>query len=566
MVEAQAHLESLWGQPLDEPAHAIRGILQTSDYQHFQILSDTGDLLLTFEGAQKANRCLPGDHVGWEEKCVLELRDEHPPLVCTLELTNNTTYGMTKRGHPMYLCTPYDRRYPPFVAGSSERDRTQNRIVLVELEKEIWTKGTFPRALIQRTLGVTGSDAEREALIWQASPWRYPDIEFTPTLRKEPAGCRRELKGYTFHVDPVGCRDVDDVFTVSPLEDGWQITITIADVAAYVEEGCAVDIMASLIGQTLYDAEGRVLRPMLPAAYSEGACSLLPGGVSYGLSLSFVFHAGITAIEWFQSTLYVDQSFTYEEFQTTTEPVREVIREVAECMQRRRGQAEVMDAHGWVAELMIFYNTEAGKRLAAAGQGILRRHRAPDRARLDAYRAIEGVDLTALAYAAAEYCLPEEADTQHYGLGTATYAHASSPIRRYADLVNQRTLIGLLQGAERAIVPQAMYDMNLRAKAVKRFARDMDLLTAIRSGEREFEAIIMEVAVKDAVNGAVKIRLYVPAWRRMITARYRMQEGRVLSRDETAEIDVTLYRRTRIRCVWQPQARNWKERAIIEVQ
>jgi hypothetical protein len=75
----------------------------------------------------------------------------------------------------------------------------------------------------------------------------------------------------------------------------------------------------------------------------------------------------------------------------------------------------------------------------------------------------------------------------------------------------------------------------------------------------------MNGAVNGAMNGAVKIRLYVPAWRRMITARYRMQEGRVLTRDETAEIDVTLYRRTRIRCVWQPQARNWKERAIIEV-
>ena len=164
-TNANDYLASLWGQPLDEPLHAIRGILQTSDYEHFQILSDTGNLLVEFEGATRASRCLQCDQVGWNEKdeiCVLELRDEHPSIVCTLELTNKSTYGLTKRGHMMYLCTPYDRRYPSFIAGSSERDRSQNRIVLVELEKkdgEIWTSGTFPRALIQRTLGVTGDPA-----------------------------------------------------------------------------------------------------------------------------------------------------------------------------------------------------------------------------------------------------------------------------------------------------------------------------------------------------------------------------------------------------------------------
>lgn len=208
------------------------------------------------------------------------------------------------------------------------------------------------------------------------------------------------------------------------------------------------------------------------------------------------------------------------------------------------------------------YNTEAGRWLKREGQGILRRHRAPDRERLEALQCVNGIDLTALAYAAAEYCLAEEEDTAHYGLAAEAYAHASSPLRRYADLVNQRVLVALLQRKDRVIVPQVMYDMNARVKAVKRYARDMDLLKAIMSGEQEFEAILVE---RESLDGAVKLRLYVPAWRRMISTRYRVYEDKVLSRDETKEIDITLYRRTTIRCVWQPNARNWKERAVIEV-
>lgn len=348
-----AHLEALWGQPLDAPPYEIRGILQTTDYERFQILSDVGVQVHSFEGAALANRCLPGDHVGWDNgKCVLELRDEHPPIVCTLELTNKSTYGLTKRGHMMYLCTPYDRRYPPFIAGSSERDRSRNHIVLVELEKkdgEVWRSGQFPRALIQRTFGITGdAAAEREALIWQACPFRYPAAyEYRPVCHDK--GSRRSLTGFTFHIDPPGCRDVDDVLTFEALEKGWRVAITIADVQAYVEDGSPVDIMASLIGQTLYDAEGRVLRPMLPPAYSEGVCSLLPRELSaLGLSLLFDFVDGtVCNLEWHQTTLCVNRSYTYESFQIDEEWAPRV-RALAMALGCMEG-----DAHDWVAQLMI---------------------------------------------------------------------------------------------------------------------------------------------------------------------------------------------------------------------
>ena len=554
------HLTKLWGEQLEQPLSELRGILQTTDYHHFKILSDTGNVLYEWEGSKKANKCLPGDHVAWvHDQCELELRDQHPVLVGTLELTSKSTYGMTKRGHMMYLCTPYDKRYPPFVVGSSEKDRSQNKIVLIAFDD--WTN-TFPRGNIQKTIGVSGEEkAEREALIWQACPWRYPEFDYQPTLADLPETKRLPLPGYTFHVDPKGCKDVDDVFTVESNLDTWYITITISDVASYVEDGGAVDIMASLIGQTLYSRSGEVLRPMLPSDYSEKACSLLPGKESYGVSLRFRWTGTeIDELKWFQSKFTVDRSFSYEEFQEQTSPCYTVIKDIASYLAKE----DLSDAHDWIAQMMIFYNTQAGTCLKEAGMGILRRHSEPDRERLARYK--EHVpELEKLAFSSAEYCLAEEDDTTHYGLQSATYAHASSPIRRYADLINQRILIRLIQNnTDYYIVPQAMYDMNVREKAIRRFARDIDYLTAIMTGKNTFTAIIMDKDVDS--NQWITIRLYVPEWKRMISTKYRyLSENMAISRDEKTQIDTTLYRHLTFQCVFSPNARNWKERAIIQL-
>jgi exoribonuclease R len=548
--------------PYENKPNGIHGILYTKDYIHFSILSDIGNLLHTFTGAKLANKCLPGDHVEWiNDKCELELRNEYPLIIGTVELTSNSTYGLTKRGIPMYLFTPYDKSYPPFIVGCSEKDRRFNKIGLIKFED--WTDN-FPRGSLQQTLGQTGDvDAEKNALIWQACPWKYPKYDYQPECKQD--GEREYLTGYTFHIDPEGCKDVDDVLTFEQLSDAcWKVTITISDVATYVEDGGAIDIMASLIGQTLYSKEGKMIRPMLPAAYSEQACSLLPGKESYGVSLQFVWDGtAIQDVKWLETTLQVDRSYSYEEFQAASTPYHQPLAEIATYL-ANEGR-DITDAHEWIEQMMIFYNTEAGKRLKAANMGVLRRHSAPDQEKWKNY--MEHVPtLKFLAMQAAEYVLAEENDTMHYGLASSTYAHASSPIRRYADLINQRILKLLIrQSTEYYIVPITMHDMNAREKAIKRFARDMDFVDALATDKTTFTGIIMDRVLKE--NHMTKIKIYIPEWKRMISATYKtVSENVVLSRDETTEINVDLYREVEVKCTFMMQSRCWKERVILQIK
>jgi exoribonuclease R len=299
---------------------------------------------------------------------------------------------------------------------------------------------------------------------------------------------------------------------------------------------------------------------MLPSAYSEKTCSLLPGKESYGVSFQFVW-TGSTIVEgsWFESVFQVDESYTYDEFQASTTPYPTLLADITSFLAKET----LGDAHQWIEQLMILYNKEAGRILKKRGEGILRTHAAPDSERLATYAA-HVPNLMALAYSSASYVLAEEAHTFHYGLETDAYAHASSPIRRYADLVNQRVLKQWIRGsAETYIVPVTMYDLNRRGKEVKQFERDMAFLEALETGETVFSAILMEVQQMDH---KVKVRFYVPSWKRMISSTYRPSSpGYVWSRDETEEIDVTLYRQVNIRCSFLMAQRNWKERVVLEI-
>ncbi|MFL6538023.1 MAG: RNB domain-containing ribonuclease, partial [Chthoniobacterales bacterium] len=76
-------------------------------------------------------------------------------------------------------------------------------------------------------------------------------------------------------VDPDDARDFDDAIYVERLSGGgWRVGVHIADVAAYVQPGSALDREAFKRGNSVYLPD-RVL-PMLPERLSNGVCSLRP--------------------------------------------------------------------------------------------------------------------------------------------------------------------------------------------------------------------------------------------------------------------------------------------------
>lgn len=78
-------------------------------------------------------------------------------------------------------------------------------------------------------------------------------------------------------IDPIGSRDLDQALYLERIGEGFRVHYAIADVAAFVTAGSALDDETHRRGETFYFPDVRV--PLHPPILGEDAASLLPGEI-----------------------------------------------------------------------------------------------------------------------------------------------------------------------------------------------------------------------------------------------------------------------------------------------
>lgn len=452
-------------------------LLETKDYKHFKI----GVALV--EGADKVDKALPGDEVDFDNKIVkLIKRKKHPQLVGIIELNSKYKYGFTSRGVPIYIFNPHNEAYPPMMVGCNERDTSINRICLVEFDK--WDDD-LPRGNLVKILGPAGDiTTELEALYWRYSPWSMPSrrskaIQTYDT--KDTAPSREVIDWpYTFNVDPSGCRDIDDVISLKPIEDNtWLIAISIADVGEIVKPGTELDKHIQDIGQTLYQ-DGRAPRHMLPVSISEDIGSLILDKQRKAISLIFKLSDNNITEERFVETVVTNKlTFTYDTILNTTVVPFEILELLAMILRQKRGLAPSSDPHDWIEACMVYYNVCVAKKLLTVKSGLLRCHDAPSAEKV---AKMEKIGLGFLGFQSAKYVSPTE-DAKHWGLGLETYCHATSPLRRYSDIVNQWVIKAIIRNLDIEITTD-INKLNKLQHDAKLHDRDVAFVRAISKNSR----------------------------------------------------------------------------------
>jgi ribonuclease R len=154
----------------------------------------------------------------------------------------------------------------------------------------------YLRAPDVRYLDRLGSDAETIALRFNR-PMSFPpevvaqaeqlvaDFDLQAEI---DSGRRTDLREtIVMSIDPTRTKDLDDALSIEDLGDGrYRIGVHIADVAAFVPQGTALDEEALKRSFTTYLAEGEI--PVLPPLLSDKVCSLHGGEDSPALSLVVV--------------------------------------------------------------------------------------------------------------------------------------------------------------------------------------------------------------------------------------------------------------------------------------
>ena len=443
-------------------------------------------------------------------------------VIRILERAHDTVVGTLQRSRNFYYVVPDDPRFVhdiyvhPVAAGREDlRAETAASVgdkVVVRLD-EWQSRHVNPEGEIIEVLGPASAPGVDVLSIVRKYhlPTEFPSDVLGQAERIPESVDAQQLTGredlrnqFIVTIDPDDARDFDDAVNVEKLPNGgWQLGVHIADVAAYVEPGSALDREARRRGNSVYLPD-RVV-PMLPERLSNGVCSLKPevDRLTHSVFIQFDKRGVAKSTRFARSVIRSAHRLTYKEaYAVLTSPPRDRLGErlhlaweLAALLRRKRFEHGALDldfpevkvwidtngrpvrlervendeSHQLIEEFMLAANEAVARDLKKrAIPTIYRVHENPDPEKLGEYREFalsfgyQAGDLTHRAelqrLLAEIRGKPEEQalkvgllkslkraryDPQplgHYGLAKTNYLHFTSPIRRYADLVAHRAL------------------------------------------------------------------------------------------------------------------------------
>ena len=286
------------------------------------------------------------------------------------------------------------------------------------------------------------------------------------------------LKTYT--IDDESTSEIDDGLSWELLPDGRQrLWVHIADPTRWLVPEDELDLEARRRGTTVYMPTGMV--PMFPSVLATGPMSLVQGRVCCALSFGVILNEAGAVQEYSIHASLVKPTYrlTYEdvdemlELGVEAEPEIAAIANWAQCRQMWRHSQGAISIHlpeamikvhedeitiqvledslarQLVAEMMIL----AGEVAARYGQAhnIALPFRGQPQPELPSDEELLQLPAGPVRACAMRRCMPRSemsvTPARHAGLGLEIYSQATSPIRRYSDLLTHFQLKAHLRGA-----------------------------------------------------------------------------------------------------------------------
>lgn len=287
--------------------------------------------------------------------------------------------------------------------------------------------------------------------------------------------CREDLTALdAFTVDDVSTKDMDDAISLERTASGWRLGIHISDVAAVLPSGGAIDREARRRTTSFYHPDGPI--NMLPERLSQSICSLVEGQLRPCLSFLWELDPECRPVNarFCPSLIKVKRRLSYRDvdrlledghsdFSTlfniagASEAARFAAggfkvnkREVLVVLQEN-GELGLEDVdenapgRALIGELMVICNREIARFAAENKIPIVFRGQPPSDAPPPPPGVPPGPALDYLGRAALKPSAISFDPAPHSTLGLEAYTQATSPIRRYIDLCNQRQILWFLR-------------------------------------------------------------------------------------------------------------------------
>lgn len=226
----------------------------------------------------------------------------------TKEKTNIVGTALQK-GRRMYV----QLKDCPYVCPKAENPIARDGdIVLVNLSGRGYSHRRLT-AQIQSVIGVV-SDSKKavDVLLAEKNVSRqYPRQAVDAAVKRiEEVDFDRERKNRKdltdlpiFTIDSAYTKDIDDAIYVAETENGYDLSVHIADVSFYVQPSDRCDMAAFERGTSIYFGESVI--PMLPAEYSNDVCSLNENRTRFAFTcqMSLDKQGNVKKYEFFKSVI-----------------------------------------------------------------------------------------------------------------------------------------------------------------------------------------------------------------------------------------------------------------------
>nr|APP87936.1 putative ribonuclease II [Paulinella micropora]AQX44703.1 putative ribonuclease II [Paulinella micropora] len=331
-----------------------------------------------------------------------------------------------------------------------------------------------------------------ELLCLQSSPWSNGFTQDQIDNAHQLSGSANETQASDtervnltrlrcFTLDEPGTQELDDALSYEKDEEGREwIWVHIADPDRLITAGSNLDLEARRRATSIYLASGTL--PMFPVELAGGALSLRQGERCAALSAAIHLDesGGLNEVIFHRSWISLTYRLTYEDGDELIDlgPIGDQdLTHISRLMSLRRGwrqrqgaleleQAEgrfcqdgetigieiieTSPARQMVAEAMILMGAtfaEIGKR-----ENLPLPYRGQQSAELPLLAELKVLPEGPVRHAAIKRCLSRGTigtkPTPHFSLGLSGYAQATSPIRRYSDLILQRQLLSWQSGKQ----------------------------------------------------------------------------------------------------------------------
>ena len=384
-----------------------------------------------------------------------------------LIIVNNKTYGR-KNGKLLYKCIPDDIRIPSFLIPYEIKKIGFSKVFINLYVTFIFNEWNdkHPYGILTNVIGpVDGLDNFYEYQLYcktlNISLQKFQKatskavqnnsnnvfIENIKEKYKTIEDRTNKNDWLVFSIDPKGCLDFDDAFSIKKIDNNtnqnshiYMLSIYIANVSIWLDALNLWDSFSRRVS-TIYLPDKR--RPMIPTILSEGLCSLQQNVTRIAFTMDIIIENNeIIDIKYSNSFIKLYKNYVYEDSHLLLDNNYTQLLDITKNLSKKFKYIHtIKDSHDVVTYLMILMNYKCALKMMEFNTGVFRSTilkenvDVPSNLPEDVRNFIKIWHSTAGQYVdGSQISYPNE--THHGILDMEAYIHITSPIRRLVDLLN----------------------------------------------------------------------------------------------------------------------------------